>query len=1783
MSSVNPLPNPSNPPFNPGGDGVIQNPNAQHLANFIDDAHDAGYFGGVDPLTIGVVGHTLGNNNNAKLTLAQMKQASAIPNKSSQYLYEPSAVSPAQTPAKVISDHISNTGIAPIPVAQIKQMQQTLMDAKLDGQSGLYTPPNAKVDGVWNSDWANAAYQYQQDQKNQPGLGNTGARDLFGTVFGSSFWSHAIPFVTSILKAIPGETLKSLGDVVKPLINDFYYNTRGVNIDPSNLPGTELGNYVANLGNKIEGQAQTSNSQFGKVDDIGHSLLNVGNLALMFSGVGDLGSGALDAGRGAIAAGTEAGASNAAKALVTKVDPLTPKGPLNWIMNSVLPDTGSGSRFAFTKWLRNSPSASRIAPGLTPALDNAATGIKNAYQVTRRIAASPYRLPIVGAAGKIGTDISTAGLKFGIQGHLDNWMGDPNAPVAYQLDHLKPISGLLGAALNGGQMLFHGTSYTGDGQLSGEVGKTISDAMNQLADTLNKMGYASDWERATGLSIPKLIEEGQKAGLKTPALTLYSHIMDQANQFAAEHAAQPLVDQARADGRIPEGNNDAEFLFQRNEASAIRQDAQKMKDAHTSYFAKTGQFDKDIRNQMLISRQDPMSIYSKGLMNKLKADELYRNGVIPHVDQNALGGNSKDDTSWMAQGLNDAPADGRTTVMSSDEVKAATEDAAKPLSKSQLIQIQRLMKSKGIAERDARLKYISDFIQRDVKSTNDLTKGEAGRLIKKMSPTQYTVTDAQNAALADKPIIGRIGFQRNELPTANDAEAKAMEFAQELQGAKPGYFAPKTVQDLLESSDGTEFGALEKDKAKIPKSHLPENETSAETALRAKVLDFLGHELGRDTSNMKFVHTQDLIKLIAEKAKYLAGDLKIAEDAHPELLKTIEDGKALGYKPVVGHDIGLQLHHLPIDYEKMGATLNDLSRGLDKIGVNFKPMSDEASLSSIAAKNKMQDVVDSIKATRPADIPTWATADRLMNYAQSVIKKEIPTFANAAIGVSASRLGKLLTLRGLNLAKGGAWKDELQSLIEKGGWDDADGVHYPVQNMTDAKNVLKKILTQDSSPQTWLRNEFINAMTAKGNSRGLVENKFGDEVEPVGMSTKDASDLWYAMQKGLRNAPAYQGGFNPLSKMMKSTFGAANLPLQINGRRVLDLTGPIQDKLIQARYLYSPRQAYLRVVKSALKGVNENMPVSFNPDASFKELPQVMQDNANALADKLYGKSQIDFNAPETREFASADYFNIFNPRATLARTIHYVQQNIMDEKYAKASLNPLPADLKLKVETPHDGVVETKPIWDPIKQLAETKTQSNDNYKVSFVDKETNKEVGKLLWNKDDGIIQSVRVDPKFQGKGVAKAMMANALKTASENNLQPPIHSTLLTADGKAWKEALGKNELFNFTPADEKALKSRVDAINNYGDRSAAEKTLNGFFFPFSFEKTVVRELGAHLLDNPSTRLLTAAAIHVYNSSDGQKMDKWLQNNVPLWKEAEKFNPFYHGEGLGQFGGINRVPEGIIGKALYGNATIPDFSKVSDAEKLNLFVHMLAPKPITSQASVGAMVNLIPAVKDLNNIFVGADPNGKKPTQWGGEVWASARDLAHQANAAIHKIAQQPEAHWQTQGYQPYDLQQTNAWNQRSQYITALTPALAANASGSDYLFPADTPKVGGLKITRSNINTLVNYLYPKWNPNLASYALARDTASKNERLNIQNELAKTTNPQLLAAYDNFTTSSDRIQTQITKDSLDPTFDPSQVAVAMDQMRQLAAYLAANDPTFMAFYNKYYASKYGPLKGL
>ena len=330
-----------------------------------------------------------------------------------------------------------------------------------------------------------------------------------------------------------------------------------------------------------------------------------------------------------------------------------------------------------------------------------------------------------------------------------------------------------------------------------------------------------------------------------------------------------------------------------------------------------------------------------------------------------------------------------------------------------------------------------------------------------------------------------------------------------------------------------------------------------------------------------------------------------------------------------------------------------------------------------------------------------------------------------------------------------------------------------------------------------------------------------------------------------------------------------------------------------------------------------------------------------------------------------------------------------------------------------------------------------------------------------------------------------------------------------------------------------------------------------------------------------------IAAYNSPDGQKTKAWMEANLPLFKEAEKLNPYYHGVGPGGFGGINKTPYSVAEQFLYGGKTSTSLNGVSDADKLSLFVHMLMPKPITTKASATAMLALVPALKDLSTNVIGYNPSSNAPANWGGALKDSAKTLWWEAGSAITKLSHgQFFGHantdnWQNQGHLPYQEQQTKAWDLRSKIITYASQALDANRHGGQFAWPDTFPAgFAGQKVDMTSLNNLVHHVYPAYDPSKAFTAVAnKTTAISEERVAI----ASNKTPGILPYFNAFVTQSDKLQAYIQKNSLSPNFDPAPIAPYMDELRQAAAKLASRDATFPTFYAKYYASKYGPLKGL
>lgn len=377
-------------------------------------------------------------------------------------------------------------------------------------------------------------------------------------------------------------------------------------------------------------------------------------------------------------------------------------------------------------------------------------------------------------------------------------------------------------------------------------------------------------------------------------------------------------------------------------------------------------------------------------------------------------------------------------------------------------------------------------------------------------------------------------------------------------------------------------------------------------------------------------------------------------------------------------------------------------------------------------------------------------------------------------------------------------------------------------------------------------------------------------------------------------------------------------------------------------------------------------------------------------------------------------------------------------------------------------------------------------------------------------------------------------------------------------------GQNVSSKLTPEAEKAMLHDLHSVYDYGDRSALERSTNAIFFPFSFEKTVMRQLGMHLLDNQGQVLLAGAAMNFYDSHNGPEAKKWAEDNLPIIKTLESFYPYSNGLALGAFGGIQ---------------------KVMAEPFLRATLAMFSPKVVagpTSEQAVKALLSAMPMFKQANQLFGGYDPTGKAPLNLGGDVKTTAETslwyLNSKYNSFIHHSQQglldpHPE--------QPYKVQLQNGFDLESQLVSLYADELKANHAGRDFHFPDKMPYVGRVgdlppqKITMNSIKTIVQNVYPQWDKNkgLELAAVAADKTTQLER-----DIART-NPELLSDYKWFVKNSGWVVKQLQDDKL----ASDKVAGFTQQLRAKAVELAALDRDFAAFYKKYYANKFGPLEAI
>lgn len=326
-----------------------------------------------------------------------------------------------------------------------------------------------------------------------------------------------------------------------------------------------------------------------------------------------------------------------------------------------------------------------------------------------------------------------------------------------------------------------------------------------------------------------------------------------------------------------------------------------------------------------------------------------------------------------------------------------------------------------------------------------------------------------------------------------------------------------------------------------------------------------------------------------------------------------------------------------------------------------------------------------------------------------------------------------------------------------------------------------------------------------------------------------------------------------------------------------------------------------------------------------------------------------------------------------------------------------------------------------------------------------------------------------------------------------------------------------------------------------RTALERSTNVVFFPFSFEKTVIRNIGGHLLDHQAQALVLSNALDAYRQFSAAHPNSpltsaWLDKHAPVLNEALRLNAFAHGISPGELGGINRP---IL------NAFLPQ-------------------SWATSKDTTKTLERFVPAVADLHRLM--------------GEIGNQqqvVRTSLH--NATMRLEGKGGNSLYRLPSNETSSAQIGDALRFRVQLIDAFSDVLDYNDSQSDdnakYHFgyadniPAD---IQGMAINRETLSKIVQHAYPAWNPDMGIEIAKSRREAAQTWVNTQHD-----SPD----FERYRDYLAKAQTAIGHMNRDD-YPLSQLTTVQQLFRDEADSLVKNNPAFRGVYERTFARYFGPL---
>ena len=1651
-------------------------------------------------------------------------------------------------------------GPVPILASDISGIQKTL-------QSKGYAQGLAS--GTWNSQWQNALNQYSYDATTAPSFGNVKSLPLWERVVNeinptgwSSSIAHAVGHYvanlpeegrrllsTAVGSGIIGQAATLIGsNQARAQLESKIETSLGGNLTPEEAQKTELQRNVGALGDLL-------------------SMISVAGATKAFAtSVGDIGMSMVKN------ATTNPGVTAAAKSLVTRSLPESAAATPTFFVSKSLYQAGMQGAEGAAKgtgalrWLENVPVLKRMLP----AIDAMSTPGSTYYKLSMQ-KASLMRNPIWQTAAVAQAKGSVAGLGLLGIGEAEQKVGinekDSNLAAPYQ--------GTLANVVNGLSM-FMGHPTIGI-KASQNVGQVVDAAHGALSDALGPINM--DYVLKKGLGIP--LKDLQK-NLGNEFVNDY-FLNTKVNQYAASHYAENALQPAIDAGQVDKNSPQAAKLFKQYEHDALTDP--------TNILAPT--------RESLLRQPDVLANYfKKDFANQLGSN--VRKGISDSYD---IADKNKDRFYAAMNKLKDAHGD--VSVMLSDEHRnlfhgsrtqanvsdllsnALAEDWGKrqtPFNSLVKGELNEPRTSAGILQAKASAplyhfnKRVGEYMPdpaslesatrfgKGIKATDDPTY--AGRMRTNVYTLRYKPTENEQPTFLDlrkksssSPIITRLrqaqatGQTRNELgligKTPKEYSDQYKTLAKMLKNS-----ADYNGQDLLDAyrSALVSAGKLGKDDINSRISDITKGAMQDEGHAGFKFTDKNGsvaHVVNSDHAIANLTQLDPKLTMDSLIPKYLIdnntvvrGSLGIArqdtfiqQDAQNAANGFFKRLAKAGYGPEVEQAQGtLQLENRRLvknpDTE-LNAPLPKLDpQALNKEGLNVLNEARGILIKKLGFDALQVNKLDPIEAVSLIYRESHDLASEAF----------LPVNAPKAVQDAVSRLAAKGYRPVLGTDIGHAYEspilhpviaDQRTSLLRKA----ALALKLDPSKVTDISVATSKDIAQKQE---------IDRLFASGKVQPFV----GDNSSTIINILRDYAR--YGMREnttGNKLTNAIRGwGQGKRDQLITQLMGdTSNLTVKEENELRAEATRAANEIFGSQRRMSD--LSYKQMIKALTQPVAKGA-----KDYLQDKTPRYSSEDAAEIAKAvMIGTAKTPgytMGLGKGEDFIRASGAMATNATASFFGKIPLLNNFKIGQGPLAQAVTALPSDL---TALRNRWRFDLNPVFS-VRRLAKTNVKAaTEGIPLTRAPYEAMTRLG----IKDEAYNILSRTMPKVYAKAAELDSVDRFLAQNDPFNIFNPAHNM-------AW-QAYHLKQL----GMDDATIAQKLEKINTYGDRTPLERTVNTIFYPFSFNKTLYKNIGGYLLDHPGENALLNAGFQLYNHLDPKNQDpnnglqNWFNNHLPVIQDLEKLNAFEHGTGLGQFGGIN---------APY----------LQDAPYIKSFMNLFSPQAITPAAAPGALktlTNMVPALSELNGLLFNVNLNTGAANAGGvgsGRLTETAKvgywELKNLAQHAVD-LSKELMGKKVDRTYYTSTLPDNGQIQAGIDTVNTLKTQLA-NLVGSGQVWPkaAGVPKVvWGLPYNSTSFEMYAQALYPAYTPGAGvGMAVEKATQAKTFVQNLQGTFR-------FDAYNTFNTTAQSAVTKLSK-----TTDPTTIQNIANPLRALAVNIAEQDPKFVAFYNKFYESALGPIEG-